>query len=33
MHKRNPLQNIDWGSDEADRLVKNIQQDVLTVFE
>ena len=33
MHKRNPLQNIDWSSDEADRLVKNIQQDVLTVFE
>ena len=33
MHKRNPLQNIDWSSEEADRLVKNIQQDVLTVFE
>lgn len=33
MHKRNPLQNVDWGSDEADRLIKNIQQDVLTVFE
>jgi hypothetical protein len=33
MHKRNPLQNIDWGSEEADRLIKNIQQDVLTVFE
>lgn len=28
-----PLQNIDWGSDEADRLIKDIQQDVLTVFE
>ncbi|MFF5381113.1 hypothetical protein [Pedobacter suwonensis] len=33
MHKRNPLQNIDWSSDEADRLVKNIQEDILTVFE
>lgn len=33
MHKRNPLQNIDWSSDEADRLIKNIQQDILTVFE
>ena len=33
MHKKNPLQNIDWSSEEADRLVKNIQQDVLTVFE
>lgn len=33
IHKKNPLQNIDWSSDEADRLVKNIQQDVLTVFE
>lgn len=33
MHKNNPLQNIDWSSDEADRLIKNIQQDVLTVFE
>lgn len=33
MHKRNPLQNVDWSSDEADRLIKNIQQDVLTIFE
>lgn len=33
MNKRNPLQNIDWSSHEADRLIKNIQQDVLTVFE
>lgn len=33
MNKKNPLQNIDWSSQEADRLVKNIQQDVLTVFE
>jgi hypothetical protein len=29
----NSLQNLDWGSDEADRLIKNIQQDILTVFE
>lgn len=33
MHRRNSLQNIDWSSDEADRLIKNIQQDILTVFE
>ncbi|WP_419486794.1 hypothetical protein [Chryseobacterium bernardetii] len=33
MHKRNPLQNVDWGSNDADTLIKNIQQDVLTVFE
>lgn len=33
MHKKNPLQNIDWSSQRADTLVKNIQQDVLTVFE
>ncbi|OJX56579.1 MULTISPECIES: hypothetical protein [unclassified Dysgonomonas] len=33
IHKKNPLQNVDWSSDEADRLIKNIQQDVLTVFE
>lgn len=33
MHKKNPLQNIDWGSEVADRMIKNIQQDVLTVFE
>lgn len=29
----NPLKNIDWGSDESDRLIKNIQEDVLKVFE
>jgi hypothetical protein len=29
----NSLQNLDWGSDDADRLIKNIQQDILTVFE
>lgn len=33
MNKTNPLNNINWGSDDADRLIKNIQQDVLTVFE
>jgi hypothetical protein len=33
MHKKNPLQNIDWGSEAADQMIKNIQQDVLTVFE
>jgi len=33
MHKNNPLQNVDWASQDADRLIKNIQQDVLTVFE
>ncbi len=29
----NSLQNLDWGSDDADRLIKNIQNDILTVFE
>ncbi|WP_299112025.1 hypothetical protein [uncultured Winogradskyella sp.] len=29
----NSLQDIDWSSDGADRLIKNIQQDILTVFE
>lgn len=33
MNKTNPLNEIDWGSDNADRIIKNIQQDVLTVFE
>lgn len=33
MHKKNPLQNIDWGSEAAESMIKNIQQDVLTVFE
>ncbi|TPN86085.1 hypothetical protein [Aquimarina algicola] len=27
------LQKLDWGSDEADRLIKNMQEDILTVFE
>ncbi|WP_046756463.1 hypothetical protein [Kordia jejudonensis] len=29
----NSLQNLNWGSDDADKLIKNIQQDILTVFE
>ena len=33
MNKTNPLNSIDWSSDEADRLIKNIQQDILKVFE
>jgi len=33
MQKNNPLQNIDWSSEKADRLIKNIQQDILTVFQ
>lgn len=33
MDKKNPLQNIDWSSEDADKLIKNIQQDILTVFE
>lgn len=28
-----PLQNLDWSSEEADRIVKNIQQNVFNVFE
>ncbi len=32
MHKNNPLQNVDWSSAEADMHLKNIQQDILTVF-
>ncbi|MBB5620958.1 hypothetical protein HDE69_002011 [Pedobacter cryoconitis] len=33
MNKTNPLKNINWSSEDADRLVKNIQEDVLKVFE
>jgi len=33
MNKTNPLERINWENDDADRLIKNIQQDVLTVFE
>lgn len=31
--KTNPLQKIDWSSKEAERLIKNIQEDVFKVFE
>lgn len=33
VNKKRKLQNINWGSAESDTLIKNIQQDVLTVFE
>lgn len=33
VNKNRPLQNINWGTDESETLIKNIQQDVLTVFE
>lgn len=33
LNKTNPLQNIDWSSDQAETVIKNIQQDVLTVFQ
>jgi len=33
LNKINPLNNINWAGEEADRLVKNIQEDVLKVFE
>lgn len=33
VNKNRPLQNISWGTTESDLLIKNIQQDVLTVFE
>lgn len=33
IHKNRLLQNIDWSSTDADKLIKDIQQDVLTVFE
>lgn len=33
LNKTNPLTKIDWNSDKADRLVKNIQEDVLEIFE
>lgn len=29
----NSLQDIDWGSENADKLIKNIQEDILTVFQ
>lgn len=33
MNKTNPLDKIDWGSNDGDRVIKNIQEDVLKVFE
>lgn len=33
LNRNNPLQNVDWSSKEADRFIKNIQQDALTIFE
>lgn len=33
MNKINPLKNINWSGEDADRLIKNIQEDVLKVFE
>jgi hypothetical protein len=33
IQKNRLLQNIDWSSNEADKLIKDIQQDILTVFE
>lgn len=33
MNKTNPLKDVDWASENADTLVKNIQEDVLKIFE
>jgi hypothetical protein len=33
MNKTNPLNNINWAGADADRLIRNIQEDVLKVFE
>jgi len=33
MNKTNPLNDINWASEDAERLIKNIQEDVLKVFE
>lgn len=33
MNRNNPLKGLDWGGNDAERIIKNIQQDVLTVFE
>jgi len=33
VNKTNPLKDIYWSSDDGDRLIKNIQEDVLKVFE
>jgi hypothetical protein len=33
VQRTNPLSGIDWSSPDADRLIKNVYQNVLTVFE
>jgi hypothetical protein len=33
MNKTNSLDKIDWGGDDGDGVIKNIQEDVLKVFE
>lgn len=33
VQRTNSLQDIDWSSEDADRLIKNIQENILTVFE
>lgn len=33
LNKTNPLTNIDWKSPDSERLIKNIQEDVLKIFE
>jgi hypothetical protein len=33
VNNKRQLQKINWGSEESDTMIKNIQQDVLTVFE
>jgi hypothetical protein len=33
VNRTNPLDKIDWKGPDADRLVKNIQEDVLKIFE
>ncbi|WP_394970957.1 hypothetical protein [uncultured Croceitalea sp.] len=33
MNKTNPLKDMDWGSNDAVRIIKNILEDVLKVFE
>lgn len=32
VQRKNSLQNLDWGAESADRLIKNIQEDILIVF-
>lgn len=32
-NKNYPLQNLDWSSNQAENLIKDIQQNVLTIFE